>query len=57
MKSYKWDFSCRDNGGKFQYFQVSANDKTTAIKKGFEKARKNSKGDITSWDCHLRKFQ
>ena len=32
----EWDFTCRDNGGKYQYFSVKANDKTEAIKKAFE---------------------
>ena len=49
----KWNFSCRDNGGKFQHFTVTASDKQNAIKKGFEKARKNASGDINTWNCNL----
>ena len=48
-----WNFSAIDNGRKRQGFQIKANDKTTAIKKGMEKARKNAKGDIITWDCKL----
>lgn len=50
-----WQFTARDNGGKFQTFKVKANNKPDAIKKGFEKARKNAAGNITSWDCKLIK--
>ena len=50
---YKWTFTVRDNGGFYQCFSVKAKDKTSAINKGFEKAKKNAKGDITSWDCKL----
>lgn len=50
---YKWTFTAHDNGGKKQCFTVKANDKTSAIKKGMEKAKKNAAGDITSWDCKL----
>lgn len=28
----------------------------TAINKGFSKARKNSKGDIISWECRLANY-
>ena len=52
----EWDFTCRDNGGKFQYFSVKANDKTEAIKKAFEKARKSAAGDIGyDWTCKLKR--
>ena len=50
-----WHFCATDNGGKQQYFKVKANDKTQAIKKGMEKARKNAAGDLISWDCKLMK--
>lgn len=50
----KWSFNCIDNGGKKQFFTITAGDKTTAIKKGFEKAKKNAKGDINNWDCKLK---
>ena len=50
---YKWQFTARDNGGKHQTFTVKASNKTDAIKKGFEKAKKSANGDITTWDCKL----
>lgn len=51
----KWNFSCNDNGGKHQYFTVTAANKTEAINKGLEKARKNAKGDIGfNWNCSLK---
>ena len=50
----KWQFTAKDNGGGYQTFTVTADDKTAAINKGFEKARKKAKGDITTWDCKLR---
>lgn len=49
-----WSFYCSDNGGKKQYLKIKAKDKTEAIQKGFEKARKNAKGDIGyNWECKL----
>lgn len=51
---HKWSFYCNDNGGKKQMLIVSAKDKTDAIKKGFERAKKNARGDITSLECRLR---
>ena len=53
MKQYKFTFSCIDNSGKHQNFIVTAKNKDQAIAKGFEKARKNAKGDIIRWDCKL----
>lgn len=53
MITYTWEFSCIDNGGKHQYFTVKAPDKSTAIKKAFNRAEKQSKGDIIKWDCKL----
>lgn len=50
----KWSFSCNDNGGKKQFFVVSANNKTDAIQKAFKKARKNAAGDIITWNCTLK---
>lgn len=51
-----WQFTCRDNGGKFQTFEVKANDKTTAINKGMARAKKHAKGDIGyNWDCRLKR--
>ena len=51
MTNYKFVFTCRDNGGKYQSFTVSAADKTAAITKGLTRARKNAKGDFNTWDC------
>ena len=52
----KWSFSCSDNGGKKQFFTVTAPDKPTAIEKAFQKAKKNAKGDIyPHWECRLIK--
>ena len=50
----EWSFYCNDNGGKKQAFVVKAKNKTEAINKGFKKAEKNAKGDITNWECRLR---
>ena len=50
---YKWSYTCRDNGGKYQCFTVKAATKHEAIKKGAERARKHAAGDITTWDCKL----
>ena len=50
----KWSFNCTDNGGKYQHFIVSAPDKTTAIKKGLDRAKKHAAGDIgPTWRCSL----
>lgn len=49
----KWYFIAVDNGGKHQCITVKASDKTEAIKKGFEVARKKAAGDITTWNCRL----
>lgn len=49
-----WIFRCQDNNGKRQFFKVKANSKLEAVNKGFEKARKNAKGDISyNWECNL----
>ena len=50
----KWNYSAIDNGGKHQYFTVTAKDKTEAIKKGHERAKKHAAGDITTWNCSLK---
>ena len=50
---YRFNFTCRDNGGKYQSFAVSAASKDEAIHKAFKKANKAAAGDITSWDCRL----
>ncbi len=54
MKNYEWYFTCGDNGGKKQNFIIKASDKTKAIAKGFEKAKKQASGDIIKWDCKLK---
>lgn len=50
---YKWTFTARDNGGKYQCFSVKAGSKAIAIEKGMERAKKHAAGDITTWDCKL----
>ena len=50
---YKWMFECYDNGGMRQLFVVKAKDKEQAIKKGFERAKKNAIGNIVTWNCRL----
>ena len=49
----KWTFSAHDNGGKHQVCTVKAANKTDAIKKGMDRAKKHAAGDIISWDCRL----
>ena len=53
LKMSKWSFYCIDNKKKKQFFTVSAKDKTSAIEKGFAKAKKNAKGDVNNWECKL----
>lgn len=53
MYTYTWKFKCHDNGGKFQQFNVKADNKTDAINKGMERAKKHANGDIHSWECIL----
>ena len=51
-----WTFRCVDNGGKRQFFDVKADSKLEAINKGFKKAEKKAKGEITfNWECVLKK--
>ena len=50
----KWTFMAHDNGGKRQIITVTAGNKTDAINKGFEKAKKNAAGDINTWTCTLK---
>ena len=51
----KWTFSCLDNGGYRQCFDVTAKSKPEAIDKGMVKAKKKAKGDIGSnWKCYLK---
>ena len=49
-----WTFTCNDNGGKYQCFDVTAKDKPTAIDKGLAKAKKKANGDIINWNCRLK---
>ena len=51
--NYTFNFYCINNSGKKQIFKVKAPDKMTAIDKGFQKAKKNAKGDITNWECRF----
>lgn len=54
MASFKFIFSCTDNGGKHQRFEVIAPDKPKAIQLGLGKARKNAAGDICGdWKCEI----
>ena len=55
MKNNAWSFYCTDNSGKRQAFTVKAASKEEAIRKGFERARKNARGDISpnTWTCSL----
>lgn len=47
-------FTARDNSGKFHCYKIKAMNKTEAIRKGLEKARKNGKGDLCyNWQCRL----
>ena len=47
-------FTCTDNGGGYQSFEVRATDKQEAIKKGMEFAKKHASGDICgNWTCRL----
>lgn len=50
---YRFNFACRDNGGKYQSFAVSAASKDEAIQKALKKANKAAAGSITSWHCSL----
>lgn len=47
-------FSCTDNGGVHQTFEVRATDKQEAIRKGMKTAKKFACGDICGdWECKL----
>lgn len=49
-----WLFNIGDNSGKRQSLKIKANSKDEAIRKGFDKARKNAAGDLSCrWDCKL----
>ena len=55
MRKHIFTFSCVDNGGKHQCFEVRASDKQEAIRKGLERAKKNAAGDIYGdWTCKLK---
>lgn len=55
MNNAKWLFTCTDNGGKNQCFTVSAPDKITATRKGRERAERNAAGNVTRWECTLKR--
>lgn len=48
-------FSCYfiDNGGKKQFFTVTAKSKPEAIEKAFKKAKKGAAGDFNNWEVKL----
>lgn len=49
-------FTCTDNGGGYQSFEVRATDKQEAIRKGMKTAKKFACGDICGdWECKLKK--
>lgn len=51
-------FSCIDNGGGHQIFEVRAIDKREAIRKGMKTAKKFACGDICGdWECKLKKAE
>lgn len=51
-------FSCTDNGGGHQTFEVRATDKQEAIRKGMKTAKKFACGDICGdWECRLKKTE
>lgn len=53
MKHTFW-FECTDNGGGHQAFEVKAENKQEAIKKGMAFAKKHASGDICGdWTCRL----
>lgn len=54
MRKYTFIFSCTDNGGGHQTFEVRATDKREAIRKGMAFAKKHASGDICgNWTCRL----
>ena len=47
-------FECTDNGGGHQAFEVKAENKQEAIKKGMAFAKKHASGDICgNWECKM----
>lgn len=56
MIKYTFIFSCIDNGGGHQIFEVRATDKQEAIRKGMKIAKKFACGDICGdWECKLKR--
>ncbi len=54
MRKYTFIFSCTDNGGGHQAFEVKAENKQEAIKKGMAFAKKHASGDICGdWECKM----
>lgn len=54
MRKYTFIFSCTDNGGGHQTFEVRATDKQEAIRKGLTFAKKHASGDVCGdWTCRL----
>lgn len=53
MKYTFW-FECTDNGSGHQAFEVKAENKQEAIKKGMAFAKKHASGDICGdWECKM----
>jgi hypothetical protein len=50
----KWSFYAIDNGGKRQFFTVTAKTKPEAIEKGTKRAKRNAAGDLNNWECKLK---
>lgn len=49
-------FTCTDNGGGHQNFEVRATNKQEAIEKGMKFIKKYACGDICgNWECKLKK--
>lgn len=56
MRKYTFIFSCTDNGGGHQTFEVRATDKQEAIRNGMKTAKKFACGDICGdWECKLKR--
>ena len=54
MSKHTFWFECTDNGGGHQAFEVKAENKQEAIKKGMAFAKKHASGDICGeWKCKL----
>ena len=55
MEKHTFIFTCKDNGGGYQSFEVRAADKQEAIRKGMKTAKKYACGDICGdWGCRLK---